>query len=174
VPFAPGRQILYRGAWVDLVPGSGGAPLLEGAALQVPGEPVRFEAAVRRWLRAEARRLLAAPARDLAQTIGRTDVVIRVADPRARWGRCSSAGRIMLSWRAVLAPDFVREALIAHEVAHLVELNHGPRFWALDERLLGASHEPSRRWLRAHGPLLHAHGIHNAAPVAMSYREKML
>ena len=57
-----------------------------------------------------------------------------------------------------MAPDFVRRATVAHEVAHLVHMNHGPDFHALVEALLGTDPAPARRWLRREGAALHRIG----------------
>ena len=80
---------------------------------------------------------------------------IAVADPRARWGSCRQArpgvpAQIRYSWRVALAPPAVADYLVAHECAHLVEANHGPRFWALVDALFG-DHTPHRAWLRREG-----------------------
>lgn len=81
---------------------------------------------------------------------------VSVGDPRGRWGSCTASGRIRYSWRIIMAPDFVRQALVAHEVAHLAHMNHGPDFYALVRDLCGDAHDRSRAWLKAKGPQLHA------------------
>ncbi|HWF01980.1 MAG TPA: M48 family metallopeptidase [Caulobacteraceae bacterium] len=85
---------------------------------------------------------------------------ISLIDARTRWGSCTPphrgrSGSIRLSWRLALAPFEVADYVVAHECAHLIEANHGPRFWALVARLVGDP-APHRRWLRAQGPALHA------------------
>jgi predicted metal-dependent hydrolase len=82
---------------------------------------------------------------------------VTVRDTRSRWGSCSAAGDLSFSWRLVLAPGFVMEYVIAHEVGHLAEMNHGPRFWALVDGL-AAEGWAARRWLSDHGPGLHRYG----------------
>lgn len=84
---------------------------------------------------------------------------IGLMDARTRWGSCTPArqGRgasIRLSWRLALAPWPVADYVVAHECAHLLEANHGPRFWAMVRNLVGDP-APHRRWLRAEGPRLH-------------------
>jgi predicted metal-dependent hydrolase len=82
---------------------------------------------------------------------------VTIGDPRARWGSCSAAGRIRYSWRLVLAPEKVLDYVVAHEVAHLAEMNHSPRFW----RLVGTLHDSwqhDRSWLERHGPQLLLYG----------------
>jgi predicted metal-dependent hydrolase len=56
-----------------------------------------------------------------------------------------------------MAPEAVLDYVVAHEVAHLEEANHGPRFWLLVEELCPGWSE-ARRWLRRHGATLHRHG----------------
>ena len=85
---------------------------------------------------------------------------IGLMDARTRWGSCTPAQRgrgasIRLSWRLALAPWPVADYVVAHECAHLLEANHGPRFWALVRNLVGDP-APHRRWLRAEGPRLHS------------------
>jgi predicted metal-dependent hydrolase len=83
---------------------------------------------------------------------------IGIGDPVSRWGSCSASGAIRYSWRLILAPEAVRRATVAHEVAHLVHLNHGPEFHALVEQLYGADPRPARRWLKREGAALHRIG----------------
>ncbi|EPY02902.1 M48 family metallopeptidase [Magnetospirillum fulvum] len=109
------------------------------------------------FLRAEAALLLAHRARTLAAQVGRPVGRVTVRDTKSRWGSCSAAGALSFSWRLVLAPDWVLTYVAAHEVAHLVEMNHGPAFWAVVERLNG-DHRPARDWLKRHGPALHRIG----------------
>lgn len=157
-PFRIGDEIPVAGEVLRIASGAGRAPARHGALLRVPGPEGRVNARVALWLRHEAQHLLEAETRALAATIGRTVTRVAVRDPRSRWGSCSSAGAISYSFRLILAPAFVRRAVVAHEVAHLAEPHHGPAFWRLAERLLGGSHAPARRWLRAHGAALHAWG----------------
>jgi predicted metal-dependent hydrolase len=78
---------------------------------------------------------------------------VSIRNQRGRWGSCSSRGGITLNWRLALAPEFVREYVMLHELMHRHEMNHSPRFWrlvaAVCPRLLEA-----RRWLRSEGQQL--------------------
>jgi len=85
---------------------------------------------------------------------------VAIGDPRGRWGSCKQASVrepaiIRYSWRLALAPFAVADYVVAHECAHLVEANHGPRFWAAVKGLVG-DHRPHRDWLKAHSGALHA------------------
>ncbi|MBU4435825.1 MAG: M48 family metallopeptidase [Alphaproteobacteria bacterium] len=95
-----------------------------------------------------------------AAALNRPTPTIAVADPKARWGSCRPArpgtpAAIRYSWRLILAPAAVADYVAAHECAHLIEANHGPRFWALCHQLVGDP-APHRAWLRAHAAELHA------------------
>ena len=128
--------------------------LVEGRI--VAGGPIdTLQPRVLRWLKRHALELLA---RETAEFAAKAEVVVtRVAigDPRSRWGSCSSSGAIRYSWRLILAPDWVRRATVAHEVAHRVHMNHGPDFHALVETLFGRDPGPARLWLRRNGAALH-------------------
>lgn len=122
----------------------------------VCGGPLEgLEARLVRWLRAEALAVLTAETLEFAAKRGFKVERVSVGDPRSRWGSCSSSGTIRYSWRLILAPDFVRRATVAHEVAHLVHMNHAPRFHALVAELLEGDPAPARTWLRREGAALH-------------------
>lgn len=111
-----------------------------------------------RWLKAHARDLLGRETAEFAAKAGVAVARVGIGDPVSRWGSCSAGGAIRYSWRLILAPDFVRRATVAHEVAHRVHLNHGPAFHALVEELLGADPRPARAWLKREGAALHRIG----------------
>ncbi|MBI4046492.1 MAG: M48 family metallopeptidase, partial [Devosia nanyangense] len=85
-------------------------------------------------------------------------VSISMRSQSTRWGSCSSSGRLNFNWRLVLAPDYVLDYVAAHEVAHLVEMNHSPAFWATVKRTL-PDMARGRAWLKAHGRELMAYGV---------------
>ena len=109
------------------------------------------------WLKREARRELSARARFYATQLGRKPARISVRDTRSRWGSCSSTGRLSFSWRLILAPRHVLDYVCAHEAAHLVEMNHSGRFWALCDGLV-EDMNMSRTWLKRNGFTLHRYG----------------
>ena len=102
----------------------------------------------RRRVRSEATRIAAAEALEPAR--------IRIAGQRTRWGSCSPRGTVSLNWRLALAPHRVLDYVIVHELCHLLEANHGPRFWALVAERRPGYREP-KRWLRDHGHALLVH-----------------
>jgi predicted metal-dependent hydrolase len=162
VPFSDGGVFPLRGAPCRIVH-SGGRGLIEvkrepgGWVLTVPGQPEFLIRRVTEWLKREARRDLEAAVQKHGRAIGRRPSAVRIGDAKSRWGSCSASGVLTFSWRLVLAPPFVLDYLAAHEVAHLREMNHGPKFWALVERMDGR-HRTASAWLNTHGPALAAIG----------------
>jgi predicted metal-dependent hydrolase len=108
-----------------------------------------------RWFRDQARLAIEATVDDHATALGVRPAAISIRDPRSRWGSASRHGRLMFSWRLVLAPAEALETVVVHELAHLRVFGHGPRFWALVASRR-ADHVTWRRWLRSHSLELHA------------------
>lgn len=107
------------------------------------------------YLRKEARREITERVAYHAGVSGKGYASIAFKDTKSRWGSCSSTGNLSFSWRIAMAPHFVVDYLAAHEVAHLSQMNHGPHFWSLCERLCPKTPE-ARKWLKAEGSFLHA------------------
>ncbi len=126
--------------------------------LLVGGDRAGIERRVLRWLREQARHELSTQSSVMAVQAGRVIRSVGVGDPRTRWGSCTASGAIRYSWRLILAPPEVLTATVAHEVAHLVHMHHGPEFHALVATLLGREPKAERAWLRQHGVALHAIG----------------
>lgn len=122
--------------------------------LELPGQGPRYRAALAGFLKETARGAFAEASDRYAEKIGASYENLALRDTRARWGSCSSAGRLMFSWRLVLAPRDVLEYVAAHEVAHLQEMNHGRGFWALVERLR-PEYRAEQAWLQKNGAVLH-------------------
>jgi predicted metal-dependent hydrolase len=131
---------------------------LEQGRLLCGGPADGLERRILRWLKAEALIVLTRETREFAGRIGARLERVGIGDPVSRWGSCSGRGAVRYSWRLILAPDFVRRATVAHEVAHLVHLNHGPDFHALVAEILGADPRPARAWLKREGAALHRIG----------------
>ncbi len=113
---------------------------------------------LRNWLFKQARRDLDARVLAHAQALGVTARKITIRDQTSRWGSCSSTGALSFSWRLVMAPSFVLDYVAAHEVAHLREMNHGPRFWALVDEQVPRMDE-AKSWLQLYGMDLHRYGV---------------
>jgi predicted metal-dependent hydrolase len=129
----------------------------EGYLLTVPGEPEFLARRITDFLRSEARRDLTAAVTRHEKAIGRKATRVRIADPKSRWGSCSSSRVLTFSWRLVLAPPRVLDYLAAHEAAHLRIMNHGPRFWELVDEL-DPDNRIARAWLNKAGIGLSAVG----------------
>jgi hypothetical protein len=109
------------------------------------------------FLKREAHRDIEAAVARHARSIGVKPKRIAVRDTVSRWGSCSATGGLSFSWRLILAPPFVLDYLAAHEVAHLVHLNHSPKFWSLLRRACPETNR-AEAWLKAHGANLHRYG----------------
>lgn len=164
-PLAPGMLIEVFGRPVRLEAGGGRARWLEPADGSTPritamGEGEGYARAVVLVLRRKALEVLTERTAHHAARLGASMPKVRVADAKSRWGSCKpgprgAAGVIRYSWRLALAPFEVADYVAAHECAHLLELNHGPRFWAHVRSLVGDERR-HRAWLRAEGARLHA------------------
>ncbi|WP_310468505.1 YgjP-like metallopeptidase domain-containing protein [Sphingomonas sp.] len=155
-PLAPGRTIPIEGAevllaWDEAAPR---VPSLAGGVLSCGGPPDTFARRVERFLRRRAVDTLSRETAEFAALAGVSARGVGVGDADTRWGSCSAAGRIRYSWRLILAPPTARRFVVAHEVAHLVHLNHGPAFKALEAQLFDGDVAAARALLRRLGPRL--------------------
>jgi predicted metal-dependent hydrolase len=136
-PFADGATVMLDGAPVPIrhAPGARGGAWLADGALHVAGDPAFLARRVHDFLRAEAKRRLAAQVGLKAAVAGVAPRRVTVKDTKSRWGSCSPDGVLMFCWRLIMAPGFVQDYVVAHEVAHLRHMNHGAAFWALTDEL---------------------------------------
>ena len=109
------------------------------------------------WLRGQAKVDLTSRTLYHAGNLSCQPKRISVRDQSTRWGSCSSTGTISYSWRLIFAPEFVLDYVAAHEVAHLREMNHGPRFWRLVRETMPEM-QKARAWLKQNGAELHKFG----------------
>ena len=151
----PGATVPFEGRALTITPARVRAVRVEGDALLVPGDPARFATRIEAFLKLAARQRLQAESEGFAAALGRKVHAITLRDTRSRWGSCTHDGRLMYSWRLIMAPPEVLRYVAAHEVAHLREMNHSPAFWAHVARLM-PDYARHRRWLRTHGNDLHA------------------
>jgi predicted metal-dependent hydrolase len=160
LPFAHGAEIPFDGRLVrlDWDEARPLRPVLDGARLRLGGPQVGVADRTRRFLMQQARSALVPMTHALAAGQGRSVARIALGDPVGRWGSCNQRqASINYSWRLILMPEWVRRAIVVHEVAHLVHAHHGPEFWRLVAEMEGRAGE-SRRWLASHGRSLHAVG----------------
>lgn len=163
-PFADGTVLSLRGVdhhiigrdvlrgQVEILPGE------TGPRLSVPGGPAHLARRLTDWLKAQALADLEPQVARHAETLGVRPTGIRMRGQSSRWGSCSSAGRLNFNWRLVLAPPHVLDYVAAHEVAHLVEMNHSAAFWEQVAIAL-PDMERGRAWLRAYGHELMRYGV---------------
>lgn len=174
--------VLDQRSWIEeqLARAGAGEPIVAGATIPVEGRerlivwspagprsPVLLEGELRcggpetglarraeRFLRQLALDTMSTEVAEFAAIAGVHARSVSVGDAATRWGSCSSRGGIRLSWRLIMAAPAVRRYVVAHEVAHLAHLNHGPEFKALESRLFGAGMAEAKAVLRREGPRL--------------------
>jgi predicted metal-dependent hydrolase len=160
-PFSNGTTIPLRGEPHAIVETGGARGLVQrDAALReivVPGSTEHVARRLTDFLKAEAKRDLEIASRHYAGLMNTKYKRITIRDQRSRWGSCSTDGSLSYSWRLILAPPQVLDYVAAHEVAHLLEMNHGPRFWRLV--LTHCPHARfAKQWLKTHGRDVHSFG----------------
>jgi predicted metal-dependent hydrolase len=160
VALATGARIPFRGVPHEICAATRGpAPVwADGKTIWVRGDAAHAPRRVLDFLKREARKVFDARVQDLTARLGVKPSRITVRDTASRWGSCSSARALSFSWRLILAPEFVLDYVVAHEVAHLREMNHSPRFWAHVKGLspdMGAA----QAWLRTNGRDLQRYGV---------------
>jgi hypothetical protein len=170
-PFVDGMRLPLRGVphVVRFLPNDRGGPVVAvsvGArgerTIEVRGEAEHCARRLRDWLYAEAKRDLDWQVSAHAARLGLKARRLSLRDQSSRWGSCSSTGVLSFSWRLILAPSEVLDYVAAHEVAHLAEMNHGPRFWALVRQTMPGM-DAAKAWLHKNGLELHRY---DAAPIS--------
>jgi hypothetical protein len=153
IAFEPGARFPLGGVphTIRHEPRLRGGAFLDGPVLIVTGAREFLARRAAEFLRAEAKRRIAALATPHAAALGVKPRAIRVKDTRSRWGSCAPDGTLAFSWRLVMAPAWVTDYVVVHEVAHLREMNHSARFWALVARRT-PHREAAVAWLKAEGP----------------------
>ena len=153
-----GSEVPVLGRMMRITPSAGRGIRAEGDLLLVPGQPDQAGAKVAAWLKALARDRLAASSTHYADLVGRSYSKLVLRDTRSRWGSCSHDGTLMYSWRLAMAPRPVLDYVAAHEVAHLVEMNHSADFWAVVSRIR-PGWKTERDWLKTEGQQLHRYSF---------------
>lgn len=158
IPLKPGSTIPLRGEphairHINVRRGTVTVDPLERNIL-VPGDAPHAARRLVDFLKVAARHDLASASQRYATAMGVTFRRITIRDQKSRWGSCSARGELSYSWRLILTPSFVLDYVVAHEVAHLVHMNHGRKFWRLV-----LSHCPeagkAKKWLKEHGHEVH-------------------
>jgi predicted metal-dependent hydrolase len=162
--FETGGQVLYRGQQLELVVEPVAVRYAKVSVdstfrVRVPrrldrdGREEAARKAALHWLRERVRSDATRLIERWAPTLGARPSGLRIGNQKTLWGSCSGRGVISLNWRLVTAPETILEYVVVHELCHLLEANHGPRFWALVEDRLPDWRE-RRAWLRGHGVVL--------------------
>jgi predicted metal-dependent hydrolase len=173
IPFADGLELPLRGVPHRIVhrPGARGTVWTETGSdmplLCVAGDRAHLARRVRDFLKREAKRDLDAASRRYAAQLGVAIKRISIRDQSSRWGSCTAAGALSYSWRLILTPPHVLDYLAAHEVAHLVEMNHSRRFWRVVTRIC-PDWECAKAWLNTQGTALHRYGEDDGPPESAS------
>jgi predicted metal-dependent hydrolase len=160
VRLAVGASVLFRGVEhvIRASDGGNGPVWIDSSAalptIRVAGEPEHRQRRLLDWFKREARRRIEQRAAEYSAILGVRPKRVTIRDTSSRWGSCSSTRNLSFSWRLILAPPHVLDYVVAHEVAHLRELNHSARFWRLVESLV-RDVQGSTQWLSDNGALLH-------------------
>ncbi|HYD18244.1 MAG TPA: SprT family zinc-dependent metalloprotease [Patescibacteria group bacterium] len=149
--FAPGAVVPVGGKNYTIVHAAGrGLTRFEDDRLIVHGQPEHVARRVKDFLKGVALDTLTRLTQEKSASLGLKNASVRILDPKSRWGSCAPGGRIMYSWRLILAPYAVMDYVVAHEVAHRVHMDHSRQFWRVCVTLAPKSRE-CRAWLRREG-----------------------
>jgi predicted metal-dependent hydrolase len=150
-----GAVVPVEGVSLIVAQGTGRSVRIAEDRLLVPGEPGQMGARVAAYLKVRARDRLAGASDHYSGLLGRPYNSLSLRDTRSRWGSCTVDGRLMYSWRLIMAPPPVLDYVAAHEVAHLAEMNHSAAYWTIVSRLY-PGWQVQRQWLRSEGQTLQA------------------
>lgn len=134
-----------------------GVSKIEGGYLIISGLEEHIARKVQQFLVKLAKTVITERAKIEAAKLGVKFTTITIRDTTSRWGSCSRSGSLSFSWRLVMAPRAVLEYVVAHEIAHLVEMNHSQKFWDVVASIF-PHYKQARRWLKTHGDVLHSYG----------------
>ena len=152
VYLAPGQTIPFKGIDRLIIHDQErtGRVTITEDTIVVGGRREGFSVRLENFLKKQARMITEPLADEMARKIDKNFKRIQIRDTKSRWGSCSSSGNISLSWRLILTPPEILEYVVAHEVAHLQEMNHSPAFWAVVDCLV-LNAKSSRKWLKTKG-----------------------
>ena len=169
IPFEPDESIPFEGVLHRVLhqPDARGTVWLgvtadSKPAICVAGDARHVQRRVSDFLKREARKRLEESVRLYCSKINVKARDVTLRDTTSRWGSCSATGGLNFSWRLIMAPPHVLDYLAAHEVAHLVHMNHSDEFWALTHKL-SKDTDSAEAWLKAHGASLHRYGARGAS-----------
>lgn len=154
LPLAFGGSVLFDGAYRRIEPGTGRVVRFDDGVLSVPGSSDKMPARLRGYFKTMARERMVTASVHYADLLGKPIGRVSLRDTRSRWGSCTSDGNLMYSWRLIMAPREVQAYVAAHEVCHLVEMNHSEAYWALVAGIF-PDYKARRSWLKNNGSVLH-------------------
>ncbi len=148
-----GSAIPFRGEplRIEHAPESPRKPVRDGNVIRLGGPNAALAARLRRWLENEARGHLSDDLEEYCDRAGQMRPRLALSNARRRWGSCAPDGAIRINWRLIMAPDFVRRSVVAHEVTHLVHFDHSPRFHTLLSDLYEGDIGAANDWLKRDG-----------------------
>ncbi len=172
VPLEIGAPILLRGVEYVVRSGETASASVRRGPVWIDRDSVRptlrvgglAEHAPRRvldWMKREARTRIDEKVGEYATLVGVRPKRVTIRDTSSRWGSCSSTRSLSFSWRLIMAPPYVLDYVVAHEICHLREMNHGPRFWRLCQALIPSMEKP-QAWLSDNGAWLHRYAPRRA------------
>jgi predicted metal-dependent hydrolase len=156
-PLGDGGELSYLGVPRTILhdPQTSRRVRVEEDALHVGGPTESLTPRLTRWLQGEAKRLLTDDLAHYCAVAGQPAPRLMLSSAKRRWGSCAHNGTIRINWRLVMAPDFVRRSVVAHEVAHLVHFDHSPDFHALLGQIFEDDIRAANRWLKREGRQLY-------------------
>jgi predicted metal-dependent hydrolase len=159
VPFVAGAELPVLGQTLVLAHSEGlrGRAEKRGNVLHITCPAESLPRRVEDWLKGEMRVEMLREVTAMADTLGVKFGRVSLRDTSSRWGSCSAEGNLSFCWRLVFAPRHILSYLIAHEVAHLKEMNHSPAFWA-EVAKLHPEYKCHRQWLTDNASELHRYG----------------
>jgi predicted metal-dependent hydrolase len=149
-----GAEVYFGGQRMRIIRGAHRGVIINDTTVSVGQSIKSVGAGVKGYFKAAARNALAQASDRYADTLGVSYANLVLRDTRSRWGSCSSQRQLMYSWRLIMAPPAILEYVAAHEVSHLVEMNHSPAFWDVVESIY-PNYKSARQWLRSNGSSLH-------------------
>lgn len=152
--FKEGEVFCLLGKEMTIYRQTTGATTLSGNRIIVSGEQEFLHRRVCDFIKKEVKKYIEEQAFKIAKEMGVLPKRISIKDTSSRWGSCSSSGCLSFSWRLGLAPLFVIDYVIAHELTHLIHMNHSDDFWRT-LRQINPNVLKARKWLKENGHLLH-------------------
>lgn len=152
IRYEDGGKIRYLGEWITLALGDVREPSLNESTLTL-SEKFDVKRQLQGWLIKEAQRVLAEKAAHYANVLGVNVKQVKLGKYKSKWGSAHVCGTIKFSWPIIQAPEKIVDYLVIHELAHLIEMNHSPKFWSIVEALC-PTYKQRKKWLKEQGQKL--------------------